>query len=667
MKKQFQHLKLFFPALLLLIALSSIAQQQFIHTATKENSYCNSNCTTLDVPELNNNPAAIIWAIPILEDGVNLNPHPIGVYYFQNQWRIFNLDQKALPEGSKFNVQYSTKPDATHFKYSITNENIRKDGSAYIDHSALTNNPAIQFVLFPSWIPVDGGAANRYEIKLQYDSDARKWFIKNINERYLYARVAYNIIISNPGNSVAGPVKGNPDISIKNPTIITNSPGIIIPEIDKPVVKPNSTGIIIPDFDKPVVKPNSPGIIIPEIDKPLDKKGIITKTSIPPSYDFSNVHICIEKASANSLPPKAPYTPYPIIPKIKSNGELEPISTVTQPLSGITNSMWTPGESIRVGFLDDASFIMKRKVKQYVKEWETYANIHFVFINDPPNDITKAQIVVGFQDNGLDWSWIGREASRNSTGEKTMNLGSIWDNTEESEIRRVVLHQFGHVLGFIDEHKAPTAGIPWDRDKVFSFFAASPRNWSAGRVNEEIFSTYSQTKINSSTYDRLSIMHFFFPPELTTDGSSFIKNTNLSETDKAFAKQVYPFPPTPTTATGVLETGDDCDEIEFTIEYNVVHSSEVEFILLPGRDHHNALVNWWKMIGIPQSSTHYNTLELNTTLRIKVEDIYKTKPITFAKAKVLGVHTNLPYTWKPWAAVPGGCRVKFVWRRDSCN
>ena len=296
---------------------------------------------------------------------------------------------------------------------------------------------------------------------------------------------------------------------------------------------------------------------------------------------------------------------------------------------------------------------MKNKVKQYVKEWETYANIHFVFINDPPNDITKAQIVVGFQDNGLDWSWIGREASRNSTGEKTMNLGSIWDNTEESEIRRVVLHQFGHVLGFIDEHKAPTAGIPWDRDKVFSFFAASPRNWSSGRVNEEIFSTYSQTKINSSTYDRLSIMHFFFPPELTTDGSSFTRNTNLSEIDKAFAKQVYPFPSTPATATGVLETGDDCDEIEFTIEYNVVHSSEVEFILIPGRDHHNALVNWWKMIGVPLKITNHPgyLLELNQVRKIEASRIDKTKPITFGKAKVLGVHTILPFTWPVLPAI----------------
>jgi hypothetical protein len=183
MKKQFQYVKMFLAALLFIISLNGIAQQQFIHTATKANIRCNGDCTQLDIPELNNNPDAILYVTPVLDGGMNLNPHLIGVYYTNNKWNIFNLDQKALPEGSKFNVQYSAKPDATHFKYSITNENIRRDGSAYIDHPALTNNPAIQFVLFPSWIPVNGGAANRYEIKTQFDPAAGKWFISNINER----------------------------------------------------------------------------------------------------------------------------------------------------------------------------------------------------------------------------------------------------------------------------------------------------------------------------------------------------------------------------------------------------------------------------------------------------------------------------------------------------
>lgn len=127
MKRQFRYLELFFQALLIITTLSSFAQQQFTHIASKENISCNYDCTILDVPELNNNPDAILFVTPVLEDGVNLNPHLIGVYYTNKKWNIFNLDQKVLPEGSKFNVQYSVKPDSTHFKYSITNGNILRD------------------------------------------------------------------------------------------------------------------------------------------------------------------------------------------------------------------------------------------------------------------------------------------------------------------------------------------------------------------------------------------------------------------------------------------------------------------------------------------------------------------------------------------------------------
>ena len=89
MKKQLQQLKNLLTILFITTVVSSFAQQQFTHVASKQNISCNYDCTILDVPELNNNPEAIIWVTPILEKGVNLNPHPIGVYYFKNKWRRY--------------------------------------------------------------------------------------------------------------------------------------------------------------------------------------------------------------------------------------------------------------------------------------------------------------------------------------------------------------------------------------------------------------------------------------------------------------------------------------------------------------------------------------------------------------------------------------------------
>lgn len=191
-------------ALIVCISISSyaLAQKQFIITSSKANNTCNGDCTMLDVPELNNNPGAIIWVTPIIENELNVNPHPIGVYYSQQKWRIFNLDQTSIPAGAKFSVEYITKPDQNHFQYEITNENIQKDGAAFIDHPALNNHPDAKFYLIPSWGSQSGQAPNRQEINKQYNSEAGKWLINNINKKFLYQRVTYNIIVSSGADSI---------------------------------------------------------------------------------------------------------------------------------------------------------------------------------------------------------------------------------------------------------------------------------------------------------------------------------------------------------------------------------------------------------------------------------------------------------------------------------
>lgn len=185
---------------ILLITLSAFSQKQFSHIATKANNSCNGDCTLLDNPDLNGNSSAVIWATPVLVNGTNLNPHPIGVYYFKNKWSIFNLDQKPIPEGSTFTVVYVARPDDSHFQYSFTREDIQADGSALIDHPALNNNPTAKFSSFPSWDPAQRSMATREETTIQYNNAAGKWSMSNTNQKSLSARVAFNIIVSSAGN-----------------------------------------------------------------------------------------------------------------------------------------------------------------------------------------------------------------------------------------------------------------------------------------------------------------------------------------------------------------------------------------------------------------------------------------------------------------------------------
>jgi len=220
MKKYFQQLKIFLTALIIITVLSSSAQTQITHTATKENISCNYDCTILDVAELTNNPAAVMFVTPVLDKGTIQNPHPIGSYYFKDKWHIFNLDNKPIPVGSKFNVEYFTTPDETHFQYSFTRADIQADGSAFIDNWHLNNNPTVKFSSFLSWNPtIQGAITNREETTVQYNPGVGKWFVSNNNNKPMVARATYNIAITWPGRV---------NTQIVTPRTSTVIPGLVI-------------------------------------------------------------------------------------------------------------------------------------------------------------------------------------------------------------------------------------------------------------------------------------------------------------------------------------------------------------------------------------------------------------------------------------------------------
>ena len=212
---------------------------------------------------------------------------------------------------------------------------------------------------------------------------------------------------------------------------------------------------------------------------------------------------------------------------------------------------------------------------------------------------------------------------------------------------------------------------------MYAFYAQPPDNWSREYVDQNIFARYATTLTNYSNYDKLSIMHYPIPADLTTDGSSVGWNSDFSTMDKQWAALVYPFPPTPPTATGALKTGDDCDRVDFRIEYNVVAADIIEFVFELG-ELNNKKVSWWKQIGIPLTNNTESLIQIQNHSLIASENktsaivpivantINKQKSIRFWKAKFLGVHTQLGYEWNILPALRGGCRVYLKWNKDSC-
>jgi hypothetical protein len=91
---------------LCLSAAPALAQvTSFIHRATPSN--IKNNWTVIDHPSTNGAPNAILVVTP------NYNPggrggtyldHPIGVWFTDGRWAIFNQDRAPMPEGAAFNV-----------------------------------------------------------------------------------------------------------------------------------------------------------------------------------------------------------------------------------------------------------------------------------------------------------------------------------------------------------------------------------------------------------------------------------------------------------------------------------------------------------------------------------------------------------------------------------
>jgi hypothetical protein len=200
----------------------------------------------------------------------------------------------------------------------------------------------------------------------------------------------------------------------------------------------------------------------------------------------------------------------------------------------VRDKLWDPGANIRVKFLNGESSV-QQKVQHYATQWMNYANLKLIFVEDG-----DAELRIALEPDGS-WSYIGRDALEIPQNEPTMNYGWLTPESSEDEYSRVVLHEFGHALGAIHEHQNPSAGIPWNKEAVYTYYMGPPNNWPRDQIDNNLFRRYSKNITNFTNFDNNSIMLYPIPAEFTTNGVAIGgRNSQLSQLDIQFMKQQYP-------------------------------------------------------------------------------------------------------------------------------
>lgn len=209
-----------------------------------------------------------------------------------------------------------------------------------------------------------------------------------------------------------------------------------------------------------------------------------------------------------------------------------------KPKAALLNQFkWQPGTQVGVRFLDGDPGLRQR-IAQVAQEWTgpQMANLSLKFV-----DGGDADVRVAFQQGNGSWSYLGTMCQQIPAGELTMNYGWLTPDSDDDELRRVVLHEFGHALGLIHEHQSPDRPIAWNRAAVIADLSATPNYWDEATIENNIFKRYDQGEVTSTPVDPRSIMMYPIPAAWTTDGFSAGLNRETSENDKEFIRNAYPW------------------------------------------------------------------------------------------------------------------------------
>lgn len=209
-------------------------------------------------------------------------------------------------------------------------------------------------------------------------------------------------------------------------------------------------------------------------------------------------------------------------------------SMAAEGLIGDRSYYWKEGTTIRIFFFDGTGEI-QNKVLTIAKSWTPYTKVDFEQVYDKYGE---SDIRISFNCKGYN-SLLGKQSLEEKFKfKRTMCLQGL-DTMKNNEVfERTVLHEFGHVMGFLHELQNPSVRIPWDTSKLFKYYD-SAYGWKPDSVKKWVLDLYDLQSVDASEFDSLSIMVYAVPKEVTKNGYYIKWPKKLSKKDKEKATEFY--------------------------------------------------------------------------------------------------------------------------------